>query len=69
MSRTRQYTIRRWCELFGIELVDDDGFRDEELTMNDMVDIDRFVDGMVKSTICPVDKERYAHLVFLMDIL
>lgn len=70
MSKTRQYSVLEWCDLFGVEIIDNDGFRDlgsDELKT--VIPIDRFVNGIILCTINPIDRARYKHLDFLMTIL
>jgi hypothetical protein len=70
MSKTRQYSILEWCELFGVEIIDNDGFRDlGSEGLKTVVPIDVFVNGICLCTINPIDRARYKHLDFLMAIL
>jgi len=69
-SKTREYSVETWCETFGVEIVDNDGFRDLGSDgLKTVVPIDVFVNGITLCTINPIDRARYKHLDFLMGIL
>ena len=70
MSKTRQYSILEWCELFGVEILDNDGFRDiGPEGLKTVVPIDTFVKGIALCTIDVIDRAQYKYLDFLMVIL
>ena len=56
----KRYTVLTWCEIFGIELIDVDGFSESE--MRQEVSLDRFVEGIVNCTIRPIEVERFGVL-------
>lgn len=56
----KRYTVLDWCEIFGIELFDNDGF--SELEIRREVSLERFVEGIVQCTIRPFNVERYSVL-------
>ena len=57
----KEYTINEWCEIFGIELVDNDGFRYRDLN-NGIISLELFICGIVECTINPVNKDKYSVL-------
>ena len=57
----KTYTILQWCEIFGIELIDNDGFRGLELDKYP-ISLDLFVEGIVFCTINPKNRVKYAVL-------
>jgi hypothetical protein len=57
----KEYTVLNWCEIFGIELLDNDGFRRDELTIC-TVTLERFVAGFLVCTIRIVDDKKYSVL-------
>lgn len=68
--KAREYSVEKWCELFGVEIVSNDGFRDlGSAGLKTAVPIDVFVDGISLCTIIPIDRARYKHLDFLFMIL
>lgn len=56
----KQYTVLGWCNIFGIELIDNDGFL--RLEMSREIPLEQFVEGIVSCTINPVDPVRYSVL-------
>lgn len=56
----KTYTIPQWCEIFGIELIDNDGF--QGISMTGRISLDSFVEGIVSCTINPVNKDKYSVL-------
>jgi len=63
----KTYSIENWCELFGVEIIDNDGFPGFKLT--DEVPIHTFIDGISVCTINTVNKELYKMLDYLIKIL
>lgn len=66
--KLKTYTIDRWCELFGLEIVDNDGFKGIDLNRVE-VGLDLFLEGITICTINPTDKEKYKILDFLIKNL
>lgn len=65
--KLKTYSIEKWCELFGVEIFDNDGFPNLELT--DEVPLHVFIDGISVCTILPVSKDLYKMLDYLIKIL
>lgn len=65
--KLKTYSIEKWCELFGVEIVDNDGFPNLELTAE--VSLHVFIDGISVCTIRPVSKDLYKMLDYLIKIL
>lgn len=61
----KTYTILQWCDIFGIELVDNDGFRGLELDKNPIT-LDSFIEGITICTIDILNKDKYSVLDKLM---
>ena len=55
-------TLNDWCRIFGVEIIDNDGFPGEAWGSDCLYDIETFVHGLAECTIIPVDKGRYAVL-------
>lgn len=53
-------TIHEWAKIFGIEIIDNDGF--DRMKEEEPVTLERFVKGAAECTIFPVDKARFAVL-------
>lgn len=51
-------TVLQWCDIFGIELIDNDGFTD----VNSLVSLNMFLSGIVICTIRPINKDKYSVL-------
>lgn len=56
----KTYTALEWCEIFGIELADNDGFALDVKTVK--IPLEVFVDGIVSCTINPENKDKYSVL-------
>jgi hypothetical protein len=56
--KLKTHTISKWCEIFGVSIIDNDGFRGLELNNNE-VNLELFLDGINICTIAVVNKERY----------
>jgi len=61
----RPRTLLEWCDIFGIEMVDPDGFRDIDIKA-DYISLDRFLKDISESTIGIADKGRYK---VVMDLI
>ncbi len=57
--------LLEWCDIFGIEMVDADGFRDIDPGL-DNITLDRFLSNISESTIGIADKARYK---VIMDLI
>lgn len=57
----KQYTILGWCEVFGIDLIDNDAFLD----FNSLISLEKFVNGIVSCTINPYNHDKYKVLTML----
>jgi hypothetical protein len=64
----KQYTVFEWCEIFGVNMIDADGFLISEVMRNtpQKMPLERFVTGIVACTIQPVNTTRYEILKKLM---
>ena len=59
-------TVSKWCEIFGVEMIDNDGFgRDKDINTHH-VSFEDFVRGICECTINPIDNDRYNVLDFLI---
>lgn len=54
-------TVLKWCDIFGIELVDNDGFRGFDINKTEIT-LDLFLEGINVCTINPIDRTRYCVL-------
>lgn len=63
----KTYSIKKWCELFGVEILDNDGFQGFEMTTE--IPLHTFIDGISVCTIQPTSKELYKILDYLIKIL
>ena len=70
MQRIRPRTLSEWCEIFGVEIRDNDGFRWLSSTVKHFwpLTLDQFVVGIAECTIKPVDQNRYSVLEYLIGI-
>lgn len=57
LSNQKKYTINQWLEIFGVEVIDWDGFGNYELT--DEIDLSTFITELNECTIRPTNLERY----------
>jgi hypothetical protein len=62
MSEIKSYTSSEWATIFGMELVDNKGFKTEPTKK---ISLDLFVSGVNDCTIKPVNKERWKVFVAL----
>lgn len=60
----KTYTVLGWCQIFGIELIDNDGFRRLDVKIVPIT-LNQFVEGIVSCTINPVDPVKYSVLAQL----
>ena len=51
----KSYTVLEWCDIFGMELVDNDWFK----SLTDKITLETFLGGICDCTINPVNKERF----------
>jgi hypothetical protein len=58
--KPHQYTVIQWCKIFGIELIDNDGFTVDVKTCP--VNLSTFVDGIFSCTISIVNRDKYSVL-------
>ena len=56
--KIKTYTINHWCQIFGIEIIDNDGFRGLDLDKNEIA-LDRFIEGIASCTINPTNRDKY----------
>ena len=61
----KTYTVLQWCNIFGIELVDNDGFRKLDIK-RDLITLDSFVEGISSCTIYPENVAKYSVLNALL---
>lgn len=57
-------TVNRWCEIFGTEIVDNDGFN-HDLNKTE-ISLDEFFVGYCASTTQPTDRKKESVLFDLM---
>jgi hypothetical protein len=57
----KSYTVLEWCDIFGIELVDNDWFK----SLTDKITLETFLGGINECTIHSVNKERFKVFVSL----
>lgn len=46
----KTYTVNRWCEIFGVEIVDNDGFPHIDLNVHE-ISLEKFAKGISECTI------------------
>lgn len=56
--KLKTYTVNRWCQIFGFELVDNDGFSID--ISKDLISLEMFVFGINMCTIQIINRQRYA---------
>lgn len=61
----KTYSVLKWCEIFGIELVDNDAFQGIDLKTI-KITFDSFIEGIAECTINPLNKDKYSVLDKLM---
>lgn len=60
----KRNTIQRWCEIFGVEIVDNDGFRGQDLKTSE-ISLNEFLKGISECTI----HSKNFHRTRVMDAL
>jgi hypothetical protein len=58
------HTPTEWNNFFGIEILDNDGWRNSESDFTKPIGLEEYISRMVKSTIHIVDSNRYQKLYF-----
>ena len=64
----KSYTIEEWCKLFGIRIIDNDGFRGMDLAKN-VISFAEFFKGIVSCTIIPINDKKHKIFQYLVKIL
>ena len=62
MTATKQRTLKEWCRIFGVEIIDNDGFRwvNDNVVEYWPITIEQFLKGIMECTILPTNKDRFA---------
>ena len=62
----KKHSAEFWANIFGIEIIDPDGWRHTSRELTEGIDLAKFLDRIVTSTIRPINKDRYAVLNALL---